>query len=291
MPLRICAIPYRSVRLVPQLTTAAHDYGTLTALPDGFGDGEFAFMLWVKPTPSGSTVNSLTIDTGSTASVKEARWSSDSSTVYGAADWWFLGNFLIDGHNNNAFENGTFSLQLTASGRVQWTFGDGAAAGARTGDLHGLRGTTDIRDGAWHSITCVRRWDGGSGAELELWIDGTLEDSETSSARTDVAATYWDSGFPSYPAGERNWTFGTEKQAAAGSIEYEDYFGLIDSVRFYNRAPTTTELGNESITSGLVGEYRFSEGAGASSADTLGGASISWNNQHASFWVLDDGAG
>lgn len=282
------AVTPGALRFVPTGSAENFDYGVLATLPDGFGDGEFAFEIWVRPTQSGQTVNSLTIDTGSTASVKEARWSSDSSTIYGAADWWFLGNFLLDGHNNNAVYDGTCSIQLTATGRAQWTFGDGAAANARTGDVHGMRGTTNLLDGAWHSIICVRRWDGGTGSELELWVDGVMEDSETSTARTDMAATYWDS-WTGYPTNQQNWMFGAEKQAALNLGDWEDYMGLVDKISFYNRAPTTGELAAENITSGLVGRYNCSEGTGTTVGDSEGGASISLVNPHASVWVTDDG--
>lgn len=258
------SLPLRSLRIHPG-SNADYGYARLNTLPNGFGDGEFAFEMWVKAT-QGITV-------ASTASVKTSRWSSDNATIYGASDWWFLGNFIVDGHNNGTYENGTFSLQVTNSGRVQWTFGDGTAAGARTGDLHGLRGTTAILDDVWHHIVCVRRWDGGSGAILELWVDGVMEDSETSTARTNMATSYWDS-WSGYPVNQDNWFFGAEKQAGLGSIEWEHWMGLMDEIRFYSRAPTTGELEAENITSGLVARYAFDEGSGTTVADSQGGASM-----------------
>lgn len=272
------ALPVRSIRIHPG---SAGDYGyaRLDTLPDGFGDAEFAFEMWVKATQG--------ITTASTASIKTNRWSSDNAAIYSASDWWFLGNFILDGHQNNNFSEGTFSLQVANSGRVQWTFGDGAAAGARTGDVHGLRGTTAILDDAWHHICCVRRWDGGSGAILELWVDGVMEDSETTTARTNMATSYWDS-WTNYPTNQDNWMFGVEKQAALGVLsEYEHWMGLIDEVRFYNRAPTTGELEGENITSGLVGRYSFDEGTGSTVTDSQGGASMTLVDADQYEWVAD----
>lgn len=265
-----------------------YDYLTLSTIPDTFGDGEFCLALDVEPTASGVTVNGTPISTGSTASVQTWRWSSDNEAIYstpsGGGDWWWRGNFLLDGHNNNSFSAGTFSVQIAATGRVQWTFGDGAAAAARVGGVHGLRGTTDIR-GKFARIYLVRRNDGGSGSELELWVDGVLEDSETSTARTNMATTYWDGGFPAYPANQRNWMFGTEKQAAVGVLsEYEDYFGLIHRVRFYASAPSTAELRGQSISATPVGDYDFREGSGTTVRDRYGGPSMTVVNADPAFW-------
>lgn len=270
-----------ALRILPG-SAADYGYARLDALPEGFGDAEFTLELWVKAT-TGLTV-------ASTASTKTSRWSSDNVTAYSASDWWYLGNFLLDGHNNNSAEAGTCSLQIVNSGRVRWTFGDGAAAGARTGDLHAVTSTTSVIDGEWHSIHLVRRNDGGSGSELEIWIDGILEDMETSTARTNMASTYWDS-WSGFPSNQDNWMFGAEKQAALGVIsEWEHYMGVVDQIRFYNRAASTSEIGARNIASGLVGSYDFGEGTGTSVADSEGGASMTLVDADQYEWVTDDNA-
>lgn len=269
-----------SLRILGSGGSGDQAHARLDTIPDGFGDAEFAFEIWIKPT-QGLTV-------ASTAATKVNRWSSDASTIYtSGADWWYLGNFLLDGHNNSDFSEGTFSLQLTASGRVQWTFGDGAAAAARTGEVHGTRSDTAILTDAWHQIIAVRRWDGGSGAILELWVNGVLEDTETTTARTNMA-TIWDS-WTGYPANQQNWFFGAEKISALGGTEWEHYMGLIDEIRFYNRAPTTGELEAGEITSGLLADYDFDEGSGTSVAGD-GGASMTLVDADQYQWVTDDGA-
>lgn len=273
-----------AVRIFPG-SSGDYGYARLDTLPSAFGTGEFALELWLKATTAGIAV-------GSTVSVKTNRWSSDNVTPYSDPFWLYYGNFILDGHNNGAgtVQNGTFSLQTYNSGRIRWTFSDGAAADARVGDCHAVQGTTSIFDDLWHSIVCVRRWDGGSGAVLELWIDGVLEGTETTSARTNMH-TYWSNmAAVGYPVGERNWMFGAEKIAANGGSEWEHYMGLIDRVRFYDRAPTSTELSNGVITSGLVAGYEFSEGAGASVADSQGGASMALVDSDQYQWVANDGA-
>lgn len=269
---------------------ADYDYGQLTQLPDGFGDGEFTLELWVKCT------GTQTGQTSSGAGIRE-NWANEDATKY-TADWWFYGNFLIDGHNNGTFENGTFSIQVYGSGRVRWTFGDGAAAGARTGDLHGIQASVtgdaaSILNGAWHKIACVRRWDGGSGSILELYVDGIQIGTETSTSRTNMATSYWDS-WSGYPVNQDGWFFGAEKQAALGSLEWADFKGRIADVAFFNVARSSEELttnyaqpttGDES---GCVGFYRHIEGSGATVADAkASGGNITLTNSPSTFWVSD----
>lgn len=246
----------------------------LTQLPEGFGDGEFTFEVRVLADD--------TVGTGDTSvqgsASQRTLWSSNDAARYSSSGWWFPGNFLLDGHNNSSFEAGTFSLQIYGSGRVRWTFGDGAAAGARTGDLHAVQGANtasapSILDGRPHTITCVRRWDEGTGAILELYIDGALVGTETTTARTNMASTYWDSwaGFP-----QAGWFLGAEKQAAVGVIsQYEDFKGLVGELRFWGVARTAQQIAATDDapiapgTAGLVGVYRFAEGSGTVAADDL----------------------
>jgi len=263
-----------------------HESARLLALPDGFGDGEFTFEVRVWADDTVGTGD--TSEQGSTA--QRTLWSSNDEAPYSAAGWWFRGNFLLDGHNNDDFADGTFSLQIYGSGRVRWTFGDGAAAGARTGDLHAVQGANtasapSILDGQPHTITCVRRWDEGTGAILELYIDGELVGTETTTARTDMASTYWDEWL-GFPSGQEGWFFGAEKQAAIGVLsQYEDFKGLVGEIRFWSIARDPTDIAATASapidpeSEGLVGLYRFDEGRGAVAADRLGnGGSITLND-------------
>lgn len=168
---------------------------------------------------------------------------------YSSGSWWFDGNFLLDGHNNNAccgFSDGTFSLQFYGGGRVRWLFGDGMSAGP--GGVWSIgafpaTNTPTLLDGEWHQLTLVRRWSGTSDADLELWIDGALVDSETSTVRTDM--TFWWDTWPGFGA-QAGWFWGTEKQAAIGVLsQYEDYKGLVDEVRFWSRAKSAAEIAQE----------------------------------------------
>lgn len=220
-------------------TGSAEDYATLRTLPTNFGAGEFTFEFWCRLDNA--------IGTGDGANL----WWNGNATPYSAADWWFRGNFLLDGHNNANYFDGTFSVQVYDSGRLRWTFGDGAAANARVGDLHACQGGPQLLDGAWHKVSLVRRWSGASDATLEMWIDGVQRATETiTGSRTDMYATYWDdfAGFPN-PPDQRGWFFGEEKQAALGILgEYDNYFGHLTELRFWSIARATADLQNYTST-------------------------------------------
>ncbi len=252
-----------------------HEYGLQTSLPSGFGSAEFTLELWMRPDysyavgevrPQGSAQQLV-------------NWSSADPEPYSTWDWWFEGNFLLDGHNNTNFEAGTFSLQFHGGGRVRWDFGDGASQPGGHWAVQAWPATTtpSILDGNWHQITCVRRWSGATSAELELWIDGALIATETSNLRTNMWTTYW-SSWPGFPPGQAGWFWGSEKQAAIGAngiTQYEDFKGPFDEMRFWSRAKTVAELQNDwdaPVTGsepGLIGWYTFSEAAGASSCNDL----------------------
>ncbi len=248
-----------------------HDYGHDLALPPTFGTGELTLELWIVPDAS--------FPVGSTAGGEDqlVNWSDLDLEPYSSNEWWYTGNFLLDGHNNGSFSAGTFSLQFYGGGRVRWLFGDGASdvsgqvwsVGAYPADL-----APSLLDDAAHLVTCVRRAD-GNGARLELWVDGELVGEESSPVLTDLQAMWW-SDWSDFPPGQEGWFWGAEKQAAIGSLaQYEDYKGLLAELRFWDVArppddiaasPGETLAGDEP---GLVGLVHFDEGEGTRACDAL----------------------
>jgi hypothetical protein len=251
----------------------SHDYGLLTVIPAGFGSGEFTVELWIKPDssfPVGPT-------TDGTAG-QLTNWSDRDNAPYSTPDWWFKGNFLLDGHNNSAYHRGTFSLQFYGGGRLRWLFGDGIQAPGSGGHwsvgAYPASAAPSLLDGRWHQVTLVRRWSGASSADLELWIDGRLVASTTSPARTDMRA-FWNA-WPGYGDGQAGWFWGSEKLAAIGTNgRYEDFKGLLDEMRFWSRAKSPTEIASGYATPvsgaepGLVGNYSFNEGVGSVACNQL----------------------
>jgi chitodextrinase len=249
-----------------------YDYGQQLTLPSEFGSGEFTLELWIRPN------NSFPIGSTAGGNGQLQNWSNSDLAPYSSSDWWFAGNFLLDGHNNASFANGTFSLQFYGGGRVRWLFGDGASNSA-AGSVWSVgafpaSSAPSLLDGQWHHLALVRRFVGSTQSRLELWIDGSLIDTETSSARTNMRQ--WWNNWSGFPSAQRGWFWGVEKQAAIGALsQYEDYKGLVDELRFWSRAKTSSELQSNfanpvsGTEPGLVGRFAFSEGSGNQACDSL----------------------
>ncbi len=272
------AVPASGSILFVSNAASDNEYGRIATVPNGFGAGEFAITFWLQLT----TGTASSFSSGS--SQERTDWWAGNDTPYSAADWWFNGNFCMDGHTNasSAFYDGTLSLQFYQSGKPRWLFGDGAAANARTGDLHAVQDSNDasLRDGNWHKVGFRRRNDGGSGSILESWVDGTMVASETSTARTNMYTTYWDD-FAVQAAAQRGFFFGAEKQAAVGVFaQYADYKGRMSELCFWN-APSDAQMQSLAAVAnnatGLLDVIRFAEGSG-STATGINGTVMNLNN-------------
>ena len=179
---------------------------------------------------------------------------------------------------------------------MRWLFGDDARP-MPDGDLWSVgafpaTNAPSLLDGQWHQITLVRRCP-GSGANLELWIDGTLIDTETSNGCINMRQ-WWD-GWSGFPGSQQGWFWGAEKEAAIGSQQYEDYKGLVDEVRFWSRAKSAAEIGanyDDPVSgseTGLVGVYRFDEGSGNNVCDALdAGRCMTLVESPADVWSTDN---
>ena len=235
------------------------DYALQLELPASFGVAELTFEIWVRPDAS--------LPFGPTAGNDMRNWTTEDEMPYDNSQWWFDGNFLLDGHHNGGWADGSFDLQLYGSGRVRWLFGDGELRGVQA---YPATNAASIIDGAWHHIATVRRAS-GNGAELELWVDGVLIATDLRPSMVDMRQ-WWDTWFG---FGEPGWHLGAEKGSVEGGNFVEDFKGNVSELRFWSIALETTLLeGNHAraITGtepGLVGWYRFGEGAGSAACDSL----------------------
>jgi hypothetical protein len=240
------------------------EYARQLQIPKGFGAGEFSLEFSIRLAedfPVGGT------DSGFE---QLQNWSIRDPAPYSSDNWWFAGNFLLDGHNNAQWSAGTFDVQIYGGGRLRWLFGDDLAA-ERPGKLwaiqaHPATSASSLLDGQWHRVALVRRSE-RVGAALELWIDGKLVARELTPRLVDMRR-WWDR-WASYPARQHGWFWGAEKQAAVGDLrQWEDYKGLLDKVRFWGRALSSAELrGNSLDQSGLLSEMSFEDGDSRRSCD------------------------
>lgn len=247
-----------------------HEYGLLRDMPPGFGEGELTFELWIRPDGS--------FPVGSTAGGDDQlrNWSDEDLEPYSETDWWYTGNFLLDGHNNDSFGAGTFSLQFYGRGRVRWMLGDlgERAGGVQAAQAYPATSAPHLLDGAWHRVALVRRHLRATESSLELWIDGDMIASETSTERTDLRR--WFDAWDGFREGEEGWFFGAEKQAAVGRLaQYEDYKGDVSEMRFWSVALDPALLRDawdraiDASAPGLAGWFPFDEGSGDRVCDAL----------------------
>lgn len=251
------------------------DFGWQKSLPSEFGRGEFTLEVRFRADasyPIGPTRPKDSID-------QRKNWAEADLEPYSEDEWWWKGNFLLDGHNNWDLPAGTFSLQFYGGGRLRWLFGDGESGivGGNWGvQVYPATSAPTLVDDRWHWVATVRRWnETQGGADLELWIDGARVATEHSPARTDLR-TYWDdwSGFP--PDQRPGWIWGGERQVAFRILEqYEDFKGDVSDIRFWSiaRTPETLAAVNDdpiaTTTPGLVGLYRLSEEFGGATCNEI----------------------
>lgn len=251
------------------------EYGKQTEIPPTFGAGEFTLELRIKldeSFPVGSVSPQYSPQ-------QRVNWSDADAVPYSSWDWWFVGNFLLDGHNNNDFKSGTFSIQFYGGGRVRWLFGDGVDAGPGghwAVQAHPADTTPSLLDGAWHRVALVRRWGADpAGADLELWVDGKQISTQKTTARTDMRQ-FFDT-WPGFVEGEGGWYWGAEKQWANGALDqYEDFKGELADLRFWSiarakEALAAADAGVSKDTPGLVGLYEFPQTFGVPACNAIGG--------------------
>lgn len=265
----------------------AHEYARHTVIPGTFGAAEFTLEVWItlQNGPSGACTD------GTTAQL--ANWCTADNAPYTSSSWWYEGNFLLDGHNNSSFGDGTFSLQLYGTGRIRWLFGDGAvneAGGVWSVGAYPSTNTPTLLDQQPHLITAVRRFTGATSSSLELWVDGVLVTSQLSPARPNLRQ--WWNDWAGFPSGQSGWFWGAEKQAAIGVLpQYEDFKGWLHQVRFWSVARSPSEIAASPSApisagaSGLVGLFDFSEGSGTQACDDLSAACMTVHNATASIWA------
>ena len=270
-----------SLRLVEN-APATYDFVDIARLPQFFGRGEFAFEMWIKPD------NSFPVGPVWRSGFNQlSNWSEADPAPYSSDGWWLSGNWLLDGHTRpkgfgpGDSREGTFSLQFYGGGRLRFMFAD-TDENMPKGMVHAVQAwpattTPSLLDGAWHHVVAVRRWREPSGATLELWIDGTRVAATDIPHRTNMRR-FWDKlAHSDDPAELGGWSLGAEVMTAwnYAFTQYEDYKGLVDDVRLWDRAPSAHEIaawakgGGPTNRTGLLAHFAFDESKGAVVRDSL----------------------
>jgi hypothetical protein len=183
---------------------------------------------------------------------------------------WIEGNIIVDRDiwGDSARDWG-ISL---AGGRVR--FGTGAGHGPGANSPNTLEGTVNVLDGAWHHVACVR--DAGSGAK-RIYVDGALDFASANGVST-ADLSYPDQGVANPATLWGPYIVIAAEKHDAGSA-YPSFNGWFDELRVWNLARSAGEIAaSRSLilatnTPGLVGYYRFEEGAGTVVRDRSGAGS------------------
>lgn len=284
-----------SLSFTSQPTGSAFERFVHTAIPTGFGDGDFSLQFWIQPASA-----SLGTCNGGSPSTLRTVWCSDDPGHYSGSCWWCDANFLLDGHNNTSsatWSNGTLDVQIADDGQVvRVLFGDGTegttctdsdgagpllCASDRTGGLHVVSNTGNPLTliGNWTHVAFVRDCNAGeTNSTLYLYINGTLEDTETTADCTAMYTTWWDD-WAGFPAAQQGWYWGVEKQAAIGVLnEYPDYKGLLDEIGLHTEALSQAQITAlqsarpEIPDANMPMYWVFGEGSGATINNTAGSA-------------------
>jgi len=256
------------------------DFVDIARLPPGFGRGEFAFELWIKPDasfPVGPTWRG--------SKVQLQHWSDADPEPESTPGWWLAGNFLLDGHtrprgfDGEASREGTFSLQFHGGGRLRWMFADGDLA--VPGKVWAVQAwpatsTPSLLDGRWHHVVAQRRWHPAGGAVLELWIDGERVAHREIPDRVDMRR-WWDAlAHPDDPVELGGWALGAEVMTAWDQVfnQYEDYKGLVDDMRIWSGAMKGEQIvaaarGEPVDEATLLAHFSFDEGRGEFIGDRI----------------------
>jgi hypothetical protein len=272
---RLFVTPSESINAIQFVASAEddHDYVVQPVMPVNFLGGanaEATLQFWFVG------------DTGAT-------WESGGDAVYSSSTWWYDdNNWIVDGFNNNTLYDGSVGI-VARNQQLAVLWGDGAQANARTGDVHAIWGGPDIVTGVPVLITVTWANTGGSSRIMSAYAGSTLAGTETSAARTDMYATWFDD-WSGYPTGQQNWMWGTEKQAALGILQFPDCRCIIWGARFYTRAKDSTEVaadaaGSTMSSTGLIGYWPMDEGSGTTLTDDVGALTMTATNPDASFWT------
>ncbi|MBK7874272.1 MAG: LamG domain-containing protein [Planctomycetes bacterium] len=179
---------------------------------------------------------------------------------------WIEGNVLLDRDVYGGTER-DFGVSL-AGGFVR--FGTGRGDALQDGE-NTLEAPVNVLDGAWHHVACVR--DAATGVK-RIFVDGVLAiASAPNTSRTDLS--YPNAGAPGQVTPWGPYLVVAAEKHDAGAA-YPSFAGYVDELRVWNVARTELELRVHrdrvlpAGTPGLVGAYRFEEGAGTSAADSSG---------------------
>lgn len=180
---------------------------------------------------------------------------------------WIEGNIVAD-RDIWGDSSRDWGISL-AGGRVR--FGTGRADSGALDSEHTLEGTVNVLTGTWRHVCCVR--DHATGVK-RIYVDGALDNaSPPNRSRDDIS--YPDNGVSGKVTPWCPYIVLAAEKHDAGSA-YPSYRGFLDEFRVWSVALGAADVQRVMArvqrpgTPGLVGNFRFEEGAGTVVADSSG---------------------
>lgn len=226
--------------------------------PIDVGAGSFTLELWLR----GRLEDNAATGTGGDQEFFDYRW--------------IEGNVILD-RDVWCGTARAFGVSL-ASGRVRFGV-DAGDDGLGIADT--IEGSELVLDDTWHHVAVVRDIAAG---DLAIIVDGVL-DFRSSSGVSEGDLSYPDAGIPvtgNCQTGQLTpygWYLVVAAEKHDAGAAYPSFAGYVDELRIWNVARDVTEIAADRFrvlpagTPGLVGSYRFEEGAGTSVADSSGAGS------------------
>ena len=142
-----------------------------------------------------------------TGAFSVSAWIKTTNTITAGV---IVGKDGVDPHSTRSYQ-----IQHTASGEARFVIFKSSSV------VELVTGTTIINDGNWHNIIGIN-----DGANLKIYVDGTLEDTNVGGGGT-------------IQNGTANLNIGRRQGNGANELEFS---GKIDEVAIFNRALESTEI-------------------------------------------------
>ena len=225
--------------------------------PTDVGAGSFTLELWLR----GLVANNATGNAGGDVELFDYSW-IDGNIILDRDVWCGTAN--------------AFGVSL-AGGFVRF----GVDSGDTGFSNDTIEGDVDVLDGQWHHVALIR--DAVVG-DLTIVVDG-VEDFRGTAGISTADLSYPDAGVPvtgDCNTGQRTpygWYLVVAAEKHDAGPAYPSFNGFVDELRIWNVARTASEIAADRFsvlppaTPGLVGVYRFEEGAGTVVSDSSGAGS------------------
>ncbi len=229
-----------------------------SSTPIDVGAGSFTLELWLR----GRLADNATSHSGGDVEVFDYSW--------------IEGNIILDRDVWCGTAN-AFGVSL-AGGKVRFGVDSGDV---NPSSVNTIEGSEDVLDDAWHHVAVVRDVLAG---DLRIVVDG-VEDFRSSPGVSTTDLSYPDGGIPvtgNCDTGQLTaygWYLVVAAEKHDAGAAYPSFNGYVDELRIWSTARTNAEIAAHRFqilspgTVGLVGSYRFEEGAGVTVSDSSGSGS------------------